>query len=135
VTGRVRLEAYYRNFIGGITGQSAQSAPVAPPAQVANGILNVTSVAGNNVAQPPTGNINTPDVVFNAPGAVTITVTGSGIPDGTSVKLRITMTGATINLPANGNPAVVLTGGTAQFTANVPAGVGTIQATAEYTVP
>ena len=134
-TGRVRLEAYYRNFIGGITGQAAQSAPVAPPAQVANGALNVTSVAGNNVAQPPTGNTNTPDVVFTAPGAVTITVTANGIPDGTPVKLRITLTGATINLPATGAPAVVLANGTAQFSATVPAGVGTIQATAEYTVP
>lgn len=135
-TGRARIEAYDRNFIGGIFGQSAQSAPVAAPAAVANGIINVTSVAGSNVLQPPTGNTGSPDVTFTAPGAVTVTVTATGLPDGTPVNLRITTQGAAaINLPATGDPTVVLQGGVATFTATVPAGVGTIQATAVYTVP
>ena len=73
-------------------------------------------------------------MVFTQPGQITVTVTATGIPNGTPVRLRITTSGGVIALPATGAPVVTLSGGTATFTATVPAGTGTIQGFADYTV-
>ncbi len=135
-TGRIRIEGFFR-ALAGSTGNSiaaSGAAPVATFAASAQGQLIVSSVAGQNVAQPPTGSLTTPDVVFTQAGQITVTVTGTGIPNGTPVRLRITTSGGVIALPAQGAPAVTLSGGNATFTATVPAGTGTIQSFADYTV-
>jgi hypothetical protein len=126
--GRIRLEAYFRQLASQTIPTSVSSAPVANQDFNTLGALSVTQVAGQNVAQPPTGNTLTPDVVFTAAGAISVTVQGSNIPDGTPVNLLVTTSQQVIEAgPVN------LAGNTATFTGiNVPAGIGTIQAFAQF---
>ncbi|MBI2926951.1 MAG: hypothetical protein HYY24_14750 [Verrucomicrobia bacterium] len=131
--GRIRLEGYYRNITGQINPGPALSAPVATQATVANASLVVNKVAGQNVAQPPTGNLTTPDVVFTEAGTITVTVTSQGVPDGTAVRIRVTTDGDVITAPPEGDPVIVLSGGKADIAVTVPKGLGTIQAYAEFT--
>jgi hypothetical protein len=135
--GHVRLESYLRPFdISGTVsaGARSNSAPVIgvnfnnPPN------LIVSQIAGENVAQPPTGSFNSPDVIFTQAGPINVTVTATNIPDGTPVTLRITTSSSIITLPGGGDPAVTLAGGTATFSTTVPAGFGTVQAFANYNV-
>jgi hypothetical protein len=80
------------------------------------------------VTQPPSGNPQTPDVVFSQAGEITIQVAGVGIPDGTPVKVRINTGNGIINAgPVN------MVGGAASVKATVPKGTGTLQATAQFT--
>lgn len=133
--GRVRLEGFFRPFAPNTSPVPSATAPVESIDIENQPTLLVTSVAGEVVANPPTGNQSTPDVVFTEAGVVTITVTGTGIPAGTPVTLRITSSEGVINLPADGQPDVLLgAGGTATFSATVPKGTGTIQAFAEFTL-
>lgn len=113
---------------------STASAPIASPDFGELPTLRIVSVDGENVAQPPTGNLQTPDVVFTAAGTVTVVVGSDNVPAGTPVRLRITSSGEIISLPAAEAPAITIgADGTASFTATVPAGLGTIQAFAEFT--
>jgi hypothetical protein len=67
-------------------------------------------------------------VVFSNSNAVTIVVSGVGIPDGTPVSLRITTASSVITAgPQN------LAGGTVSFALSIPKGLGTGQATANVT--
>lgn len=124
-TGRIRIEAYERDL-----ANSPSNFPPpfqAPPIQTSpikdHGKLRVVAVDGENVEEPPTGNLETPDVVFDAAGIVKIIVAGENVPDGTRIKVRITMkVGAVVS------EAISLTNGQAEFNLNVPAGEGTIQA-------
>jgi len=128
--GRIRLEAYFRQLAGSTRPVSVNSAPIANEDFNTLGALVVTQVAGENVAQPPSGNTLTPDVVFTAAGTISVTVQGNNIPDNTPVTLRIATSESVIT-----PPAVNLTGGTATFSGiNVPAGIGTIQAFATFQV-
>ena len=86
------------------------------------------SVDGVNVANPPTGSSVNPDVVFSDTGEVTVVVTGTNVPDGSPVRLRIVYSGTIVNLPGDGQPDVTMTGGSASFTATLPGGTGNIQA-------
>ncbi len=127
--GRIRVEGYARTLTG------AQNPPAVVGLPAANGELNqvgtltIASVAGANVAQPPSGDLLAPDVVFTAAGAVTIVVNGVGIPNGTPVNLRIT-TSTTVIQP---NPQNMVNG-TATFNVTVPQGIGTLQASAQFTL-
>jgi len=94
--------------------------------------IAVTNVAGANVAQPPNGSFDSPDVIFTEAGPITITVTTTNVPDGTPVTARVTTSSSTIDLPEAGT--VTITGGTADFSTTVPAGFGTIQAFVTYDV-
>ncbi|MBI2925908.1 MAG: hypothetical protein HYY24_09415 [Verrucomicrobia bacterium] len=131
--GRIRLEAFFRSLTGQITPAPAQSAPVATRAAAVNASLQITKIAGQNVAQPPTGQLVNPDVVFTEAGPITVTVSAQGVPDGTAVRIRVTTPGEVINAPPDGDPVVVLSGGKADITVTVPKGSGTIQAFAEFT--
>ena len=126
--GRIRVEGYTRSLTGASTPVTVVSLPSANGELNQVGTLSIASVDGVNVAQPPTGNLNNPDVVFSDAGPVTVLVNANGVPNGTPVRLRITtptsvITGGPVNLAA----------GQASFNVTVPAGIGTIQATAEYT--
>jgi len=124
-TGRIRIEAYERDL-----ANSPSNFPPpfqAPPIQTSpikdHGNLRVVSVDGENVEEPPSGDLDSPDVVFDAPGTVKIVVIGQNVPDGTRIKVRITLKGdAVVSEP------VSLANGQAEFNLNVPAGEGTIQA-------
>jgi hypothetical protein len=136
--GRIRLESYARTIatVTNIQGSNVVGFPVpTQPFDSAAAALRITSVAGQNVAQPPTGDPLRPDVIFSAPGDITVTVQADGtVPNGTPVKLRVTTLGSVINKPGAGDPAVTLNNGTATFTLTVPKGSGTVQATAEFTL-
>ena len=124
-SGRIRIEAFERDLAN---SPSNLPAPFqAPPIQTSPirdlGKLHVVSVDGENVVEPASGDMETPDVVFDAAGIVKIIVAGENVPDGTRIKVRITMKGdAVVSEP------VSLTNGQAEFNLSVPAGEGTIQA-------
>jgi hypothetical protein len=127
-TGRIRIEAYERDLAN---SPSNFPAPFqAPPIQTSpikdHGKLRVVSVAGEDVEEPSSGDLETPDVVFDTPGVVKIVVVGQNLTNGTQVRVRITMRGSSIV-----SEAVALTNGQAEFNINVPAGEGTIQAYSE----
>lgn len=130
--GRIRVEGYFRPLAPNSSPTASASAPTQDLNLGGTPQLLITSVAGNNVQQPPTGSLSNPDVVFTSSGDITITVTAQNIPDGTPVTLRITASGEVIQLPGAGNTAT-LSGGTVDFVATVPAGLGNIQAFAEFT--
>ncbi len=128
--GRIRLEAYFRSITGGSRPTSVNSVPSANADFNTIGTLAVTRIAGNNVAQPPGGNVLNPDVVFTAAGPITVEVTATGVPNGTPIRLRIATSSAVIT-----PPPVNLANGSATFAGvTVPAGVGTVQAFAEFNV-
>lgn len=126
--GRIRVEAYVRSLTGSQIPTAVVGLPAASGELNQVGTLTIVSVDGVNVAQPPSGNLSTPDVVFSDAGPVNVVVNGTGIPDGTPVNLRVT----TVNSVINAGP-VNLQNGTATITVTVPAGVGTLQATAQFT--
>lgn len=125
--GRIRVEAYARALTGGQNPPAVVGLPAANGELNQAGTLSIVSVDGANVTQPPTGNLLTPDVVFNDAGPVNIVVSGTGIPNGTPVTVTIT-TGTSIITAGPQN----LQNGTATVSATVPAGTGTLQATAQY---
>ncbi|HEY6228693.1 MAG TPA: kelch repeat-containing protein, partial [Verrucomicrobiae bacterium] len=123
--GRIRVESYVRTLTGGATPVAVIGLPTANADLNVVGTLTISSVKGQNVPQPPGGSLNSPDVVFTDAGPINVVVTGTGIPDGTQVKLRIT-TGSSV---VDATP-VAMTAGTATFNVTVPKGVGTFLATA-----
>ncbi len=128
--GRIRVEAYVRSLTGGQIPEEVVGLPAANGELNQVGTLRIVSVKGVNVVSPPTGNQNTPDVVFSDAGPVQIVVQGSGVPNGTAVNLRITTASSVIEpTPQN------LVNGTATFNTTVPKGIGTLQATAKFAQP
>ena len=133
--GRVRLEGFYRPFASEVTPVPSATSPTLAPALANTPTLMIVNVAGSVVAQPPSGALTSPDVVFTNAGAVSIQVAGTNIPAGTAVKLRLVTTTGVINLPPTGGAQVTLDGtGNAVFNTVVPRGQGTLQALAEFTV-
>ncbi len=128
--GRIRVEAYTRTLTGGQTPAAVVGLPAANGELNQLGTLTIQSVDGLNVAQPPSGNLLTPDVVFADAGPVQVVVNGTGIPNGTAVRLRITTAQSVIEPTPQG-----LVNGTATFNVTVPKGLGTLQATAQFTQP
>jgi hypothetical protein len=128
--GRIRVEAYVRTTTGVGTPPAVVGLPRADGELNQGGTLTIAKVDGVNVAQPPTGNLTTPDVVFTDAGPVSIVVNAAGIPNGTPISLRITTANSIIE-PASQN----LANGSVTFNVTVPKGVGTLQATAKYTQP
>ena len=125
--GRIRLEAYYRPLAAYSSPIAVNSTPVAEQAFNTNGVLTITSVAGQNVVQR-TGSTQTPDVIFSQAGPVTVTVAAASLSAGTPIVLRITANGQIIQATNN------LVGTSTTFTVTVPQGVGTVQASATFTV-
>lgn len=126
--GRIRVEAYVRTLTGGQTPPAVVGLPAANGELNQVGTLTIQSVDGVNVVQPPTGNQQTPDVVFSDAGPVQVVVRGTGIPNGTPVRLRVTTASSVIDATPQD-----MVGGTATFNVTVPKGLGTLQATAQFT--
>ncbi len=131
--GRIRIEGFYRALAGNASPVASLSAPIATRTFDNSSSLVVSKVAGANVPQPPSGNSASPDVIFTAPGQITVEVKSTGLPENTPVRLRVTTATGVINKPAEGEPEVKLVGGVATFTVTVPSGLGTIQGFAEFT--
>ncbi|MBK1833194.1 hypothetical protein [Roseibacillus ishigakijimensis] len=133
--GRIRMEGYYRPLAPNASPVPSATAPVESIDFSNQPALSVISVAGENVAQPPSGSLSSPDVIFTEAGPVSITVQGQNIPQGTPVSVRITSNEGIIELPSGDDPVVSLNAsGTATFNTVVPKGTGTIQAFAEFTL-
>jgi hypothetical protein len=128
VNGRIRLEAYINDFHGTSAPLPAIDILTATPAPAAIPTLVITTIAGATVGQPPTGSLQTPDVIFTEAAPTTVVVTAQNVPDGSPIKLRITSPGGVSEIgPLN------LVNGRATFqNLTVPAGIGTVQASAEY---
>jgi len=132
--GRIRLEAFFRPLAANASPPATATAPTATPDFTDLPELRILTVDGEAVVVPPSGNLQTPDVVFTSNGVVSIVVEATNVPVGTPVTLRITSSGEIINLPAPEDADVVLNGSLqATFTTVVPAGLGTIQAFSEFT--
>lgn len=128
--GRIRVESYQRSLTGAQIPPFVVGLPSASGELNQLGTLAIESVDGANVVQPPSGNLQTPDVIFSDAGAVQITVVGTGIPNGTAIRLRIA-TATSVIQPAPQD----MVNNRAVFNVTVPAGLGTIQATAQFTQP
>ncbi|MBN9690655.1 MAG: hypothetical protein J0M24_10480 [Verrucomicrobia bacterium] len=128
--GRIRVEAFVRTMtsvgnpvvIGGLPGANGDI-------NNAGATLQITSVKGVGVPALPSGSLLTPDVVFSETGPVTVQVSGTGIPDGTPVNLRVTTANGVVSGSAN------LTAGAATIQIEIPKGLGTLQATAQFAAP
>lgn len=127
--GRIRFEAYYRTLAGSTQPTSVNSAPVASTDFNSVGSLSILSVKGVNVAQPPSGNTLTPDVIFTDAGPVTIVVQGNNVPNGTPVQLRIATATGVITPPTQN-----INNNSVTFNVAVPKGIGTLQAFATFTI-
>ena len=127
---RIRVEAYVRSETGNRTPAEVVGLPAANGELNTIGTLTILSVDGVNVVQPPSGNLQTPDVIFTDAGPVQIVVQGTGIPNGTAIRLRIT----TLSSVIEPTPQDMLNG-TATFNVTVPKGIGTLQTTAQFTTP
>lgn len=121
--GRIRLEAFRNTSSFTITPVQALVQPAAPglvelpPSAPA---IKVVRVAGVAVATSPTGSFQVPDVVIDAPGAVTIELEARFVPPGTVLNLTFQ--------PETGTP----------FTATSSALTGTLEqstATAQVQFP
>jgi hypothetical protein len=127
-SGRIRVEAFERDLANSPLNLPApfQAPPMKTSPIKDHGKLRVASVAGENVEEPPSGDLETPDVVFGTAGMVKVVVIAQNIANGTQIRVRITMRGGAIV-----SEPVALTNGQAEFNINVPAGDGTIQAYSE----
>jgi Kelch motif len=128
--GRIRLEAFYLTVNRATQPMHVPAAPtVTREFDTSTNLLLITSVAGQNVIQPPGGELLNPDVIFSEAGPIDVTVQGTNIPDGSLARLRVTTSGGVLT-PS----AIPLTNGLATFTVTVPAGHGTLQAFADFTL-
>lgn len=88
--GRVRLEAFRNKStfeilpLAGLVTPAAPGAVVLPPSAPA---IKVVRVAGQAVNVSPTGSFITPDVVIDAPAAVTVEFEAHHVPPGTILNL------------------------------------------------
>jgi hypothetical protein len=128
--GRIRLEAFYLTVNRATLPAHVPAAPtLTREFDTSTNLLLITSVAGQNVVQPPRGELLNPDVIFSESGSVSVTVRGTNIPDGSLARLRVTTSGGVL-VPS----AIPLTNGLATFALTVPRGHGTLQAFADFTL-
>jgi hypothetical protein len=127
--GRIRTEGFYVSLRDS-QPINASSPPVPIDLAAINGRkIVITSVAGQNVSDPPSGSTASPDVIFSQAGEITISISTTGIPTGTTLKVRITVAGAVQLVDSTPTDA----SGNATATVTVPGGIGTVQAYASFT--
>jgi phage-related tail fiber protein len=78
----------------------------------------------------PSGDTTNPDVIFTQAGQITVNLTTTNIPQGTTLTVRVATDGEALTAQSTPTDA----SGNVSATLTVPAGFGTIQAYAEYTV-
>jgi hypothetical protein len=132
--GRIRFEGFSVMITGTVTPTPSVGFPQSldyaaylatlPSVQVAS----VTHTSGTTVSVPSVGN---PDVTFADAGAVTVNLTSTNVPAGTTFTVRVTVVGQALTATSTAAAG----DGTASAAITVPAGTGTIQAFADYLVP
>lgn len=87
--GRIRLEAFQHNFIGGVSPAPHFATPgiVFLPASAPS--VRVVRVAGVDVPENPTGSFTMPDVAVDNVAAVVVEIEAQNVPVGTVVQLSI----------------------------------------------
>lgn len=127
--GRIRTEAFYVQIRGEIQPVNTAAPPIA--VNLADqATIRIMEIAGQVVPADPSGNTNSPDVIFSNPGDITVRVATTNIPVGTVLTIQVTASGQIIRV----NSTPVAADGSAQAVLTVPAGIGTVQAYVEYTV-
>ncbi|WIV98031.1 hypothetical protein [Kinneretia aquatilis] len=130
--GRVRLEAESVTRTAGTT-PAASTAQPGPVFIAGTPTLKITSVAGVNVPEPPTGVADVKLPVGTA-NPVTVTFATTGVPVGNTVRLAVTPNNgpevSTVSTALAGTPQAA----TASATIALPGGSSTLQATITYTV-
>ncbi|HYR30326.1 MAG TPA: hypothetical protein VEO93_00300, partial [Gemmatimonadales bacterium] len=130
--GRIRLEAEIYTRTAGTT-PSFTFAPPGPVFVVGAPSLSISSVAGVSAPATPTGGI---DVALpsTTPNPVTVVLTTTGVPVGTTVQLRVTpargATVTTVSQPTTGTT----TSATASVAVTFPPGPSVLQAQTTFTV-
>lgn len=135
--GLVRIEGDTGQFNITITGQSngsivATPGPLTPPNTPT---LRLTSIGDLTVPEAPTGNVDSPDVIFSTPptGPVTVSLAASNIPLGTSAKVRVTpQTGSFTEVTSSAFEGSAANS-TATASVTIPPGFGAITASATFT--
>lgn len=131
-TGRIRLEAENVTRTAGTT-PAASSAQPGPIFIAGTPTLKITSVAGVNVPEQPTGVADVKLPVGTA-NPVTVTFATTGVPLGNTVRLAVTPNNgpevSTVSTALAGAPQAA----TASASIALPGGASTLQATITYTV-
>jgi hypothetical protein len=137
--GRVRLEANTNAYTGSISGASSGSFTQFPNAAFPANIptLRIASIGGIVVPTSPTGNWATPDISFaTAPtNPVTVALTASQIPVGTTISLRVTPAIGVATTTTSSALTGTLSNSTASASVTIPPGPGSIAASATFTLP
>lgn len=130
--GRIRLEAEAMQR----TTATTPAASIAQPGPVfiaGTPTLKITSVAGVNVPEPPTG-VADVRLPANTANPVTVSFATTGVPVGNTVRLAATPNNgpevSVVSTALAGTPQAA----TASASINLPAGASTLQATITYTV-
>ena len=135
--GTIRIEGDATQFNVTVNGQSTGTVvATAGPVQPANTpTLHITSVGDIQVSATPSGNVNTPDVTFQTPPAdpVTVTLTASNIPLGTSAKIRVTPQSGSFTEVTSSAFTGSAASSTATASVTIPPGFGAITASATFT--
>ncbi|QPF71605.1 hypothetical protein G8A07_00800 [Roseateles sp. DAIF2] len=130
--GRIRLEAENITRTAA-TSPAASSAQPGPVFIAGTPTLKITSVAGVNVPEPPTG-VADVKLPANTANPVTVSFATTGVPVGNTVRLAATPNNgaevSAISTALAGTPQAA----TATASINLPAGASTLQATITYTV-
>jgi hypothetical protein len=136
--GFVRFEASFNTFSGPINGSAGGSFISFPTAAIPaiQPRLRITSINGSSAPTNPTASLVSPDIAFASAidSPVTLTVSASNVPLGTTVNIRVA--------PAVGTPSTTTTGGldglvadsSAQATVTLPPGAGIVTATATFNI-
>lgn len=130
--GRIRLEAENITRTAA-TSPAASSAQPGPVFIAGTPTLKITSVAGVNVPEPPTG-VADVRLPANTANPVTVSFATTGVPVGNTVRLAATPNNgpevSVVSTALAGTPQAA----TASASINLPAGASTLQATITYTV-
>ena len=131
-TGRIRIEAESITRTAS-TNPAASSAQPGPVFIAGTPTLKITSVAGVNVPEQPTGVADVKLPVGTA-NPVTVTFATTGVPLGNTVRLAVTPNNgpevSTVSTALAGAPQAA----TASASIALPGGASTLQATITYTV-
>jgi hypothetical protein len=125
--GVIRMEAFTNSFSGTTTGTLYLATPfnLFVPASTGQPSVMVTSIGGVAVPASPTGSFTMPDVTLNSSSPLTINITATNIPAGTT---------ATVYFDTESNPSqsVVSTPLAATSTAGVTTATATVTLKSGY---
>ena len=135
--GLIRLEAFTNSFLGTTTPTPS----VALPGLVVNNsmpTLRITSVGGVSAPTSPSSSLQSPpDVVIpaNQPNPVTVSLTTTNIPVGTTIQVTVTPASGTSSSVISSGITGTTASGTATASVTIPNGLSIISAMATFALP